>query len=78
LISAGLAFATYWLLMAILSLLIRIAGTTSTVGNALTTLAVYLSPLLGGFPLLILLTVVFLVVLTKKGVLRAKATSGQG
>ena len=70
LVVAGLlAFATYWLLSGLLSVLSRWLGVQSGAGRAIAALEVYLSPLLFGFPLLVLLTIVFFVVLVKKGVI---------
>jgi hypothetical protein len=70
LVIAGLlAFATYWLLSGLLSVVSRWLGFQSGVGQAIAALEVYLSPLLFGFPLLVLLTIVFFVVLVKKGVI---------
>ena len=70
LVVAGvLAFTTYWLLSGLLSILSRWLGVRSPIGGAIAALEVYLSPLLFGFPLVVVLTIAFFVILMKKRVL---------
>ena len=53
-----LSFASYWILGTILAVFTNWLGVQSTLGKALATTEVYLSPLMGGLPLILLLVII--------------------
>jgi hypothetical protein len=76
-LAAVMAYVSYAAILGVLSLVAN-ATPKSGIGDFAVTAAVYFSPLLWGFPLLILFTLVYLVFLTKKHVFGGRVSSASG